>query len=547
MMRLQGRDSVTKLEGTFKKFLSLLVLVMMGMYFSTSVSGMSVQLGSTLMAFFATALAVLVISLYVELGKENVKQHVRESKLTQMLYSASKSDWAKAIFIGGFNVMLPTWLLLNLLKQKVKIFRGTQEVEGRFTKTGRQFVDELYKWKWASILVKICLLGELFFTLQVGVAKVTYIFLSWLNAELASVDFAVVIFIIFFIGYTMFLAPPVPGVPVYVFCGIVVADKGRKLDSIGFGLGCTIACLLAWCLKLAACTGQYMIGYLAGKYLSIQALIGVDKVPTRAIEQLLKVKGLSVGKVAVLVGGPDWPTSVTCGILKLNIPQMLLGTAPVFFVSSPCVLAGAFIARVTVGEDSIWSALANTFTGLAVAGQAAAGLVAVKSITKVVESDGDELAKPRPEHEAVARLTQEQEAMQRIYDEVTDFKVLPLWRRLVICIAAGAQLMSGFIFAMGGEYCFRPFAVSSNIKAPYEENGLDGSAFNIVKPPGWCALALFSLGVCLHIFFAKDTGRLAAKRLEDQKSGNIEAPDASMVGNRDSEDVVDVVEATDKE
>jgi hypothetical protein len=40
-----------------------------------------------------------------------------------------------------------------------------------------------------------------------------------------------------------------------------------------------------------------------------------------------------LGKVCILVAGPDFPTSVLCGILKLNIPQMLLGTTPVIFVS----------------------------------------------------------------------------------------------------------------------------------------------------------------------------------------------------------------------
>ena len=43
--------------------------------------------------------------------------------------------------------------------------------------------------------------------------------------------------------------------------------------------------------------------------------------------------GFALGKVCILVAGPDFPTSVLCGILKLNVPQMLLGTTPVIIVS----------------------------------------------------------------------------------------------------------------------------------------------------------------------------------------------------------------------
>jgi len=525
LLDLDISSNVNKLESRLKLFLGFLVLCMMGMYFSCSMSGASFQLGTALMAFFASALFVLLAVMYYELGHKNVQKHVNQSKLTQMLLAAGGSDWARAMFVGALNVSLPTFLFLNILKQKVKILVGKTDSDDKFTPDIRKFVDALSTWNWTSLFTKICLLGELFFVMQVGVAKMTYIFLSWLNNALSDVDFVLVIVLIFFIGYTMFLLPPVPGIPVYVFCGIVVAEQGRKLDSVGFEWGCVIAMVLAWALKLAACTGQYMIGFGAGQYVSIQALIAVDKVPTRAIESILKERGITVGKVSVLVGGPDWPTSVTCGILKLNIPQMLIGTAPVFFVSSPCVLAGAFLGRVVVGEDSIYSALANTFTGLAIIGQMGCGFMAVKSITKVVEKKAEALAMPRPEHQAVEELSRKQAELQAKYDEVTEFGGLNYFRKATIFGAAACHLLSGFVFAMGGEYCFLPFAVSSDIGAAHEENGLNGDVFSIVLFPGRVALGVFGLGVVLHLIFSKDFGRMAANEL---KGGNDRA---SLKGN----------------
>merc|ERR1719182_653257 len=88
-----------------------------------------------------------------------------------------------------------------------------------------------------------------------------------------------------------------------------------------------------------------MIGYYMGKSVKVQQLIQVDKKFTRAIEQILDTRGLNLPKVSILVGGPDWPTSVLCGILKLNLFQCCLGTLPVIFVSAPCVIAGAFLAN----------------------------------------------------------------------------------------------------------------------------------------------------------------------------------------------------------
>merc|ERR1719327_2619027 len=202
--------------------------------------------------------------------------------------------------------------------------------------------------------------------LQIGVSKATYIFLSWLNTELTDTPLAVVCILVFLIGSTMFLLPPVPGLPVYIFAGILLGAKGTQTPAVGFWGGIAIASFLSLFTKLCACVGQYMIGYFLGRSVKVQQLIGVDKVPTRAIEKVLKSRGLNPGKVALLVGGPDWPTSVTCGIIGVNIPQMLLGTLPVGTLLIPCVLAGACLGRVTPGKDDVWSMMANGWSMFAV-------------------------------------------------------------------------------------------------------------------------------------------------------------------------------------
>jgi membrane protein DedA with SNARE-associated domain len=196
------------------------------------------------------------------------------------------------------------------------------------------------------------------FTLQVLFAKLTYIFLSWLNSKLESAPFGLVCVLVVIVGFSMFMLPPVPGIPVYIFSGIVISAQALRVEWIGFFGSVLLAVVLSLITKLIACVGQYSIGACLGSSIKIQQLIGVDQVPTRAIEKLLNQRGLRPSKVAILMGGPDWPVSVTCGILRVNIPQMLLGTLPVVVISTPCVMAGSFLTRVTgcSGQEDKWAA-----------------------------------------------------------------------------------------------------------------------------------------------------------------------------------------------
>lgn len=66
----------------------------------------------------------------------------------------------------------------------------------------------------------------------------------------------------------------------------------------------------------------------------------------RAIRYCLMQKGLSPAKIAILCGGPDWPTSVLCGILRVPLHEALIGTAPVLVLYlAYTVLAGAFTLK----------------------------------------------------------------------------------------------------------------------------------------------------------------------------------------------------------
>jgi membrane protein DedA with SNARE-associated domain len=398
-------------------------------------------------------------------------------------------------------------------------FRSAADPKDRLSPTGRKLFNVIAQFNWTSILLKLCMLSELFFTFQVGVTKATYVFLSWLNEALVDVSLALVCVIVFVVGNLMFLLPPVPGLPVYIFGGILIGAKGQQeFGEGGIWWGCLIASFLCLCTKLVACTGQYMIGYFLGKSVKIQQLIAVDKVGTRAIERVLKSKGLNPYKVSILVGGPDWPTSVTCGIIGVNIPQMLIGTIPVASLLTPCVLAGACLGQVKPGEANMWQTAAQGFTAFAAAVNAASAAYAVYAVSKTLQKHGDELAKPRPEHAKVAELTRSEEAWVAKYNEVSKWSTLSVSWKGMLAVTTAFLYLSNFCFVVLEELAFRPFAVSSSIGDSYGNTGLEGKWYTVVRPVGVALLVVFFIGVILHLIFVHFMSKFTSAGLALAKS-----------------------------
>lgn len=73
----------------------------------------------------------------------------------------------------------------------------------------------------------------------------------------------------------------------------------------------------------------------------------------QGLKELLIEKGMTLPKVSILVGGPDWPTSVLAGILDCSLLQCLIGTIPCVFQASCAVISGAMLSRTGIPYDSM--------------------------------------------------------------------------------------------------------------------------------------------------------------------------------------------------
>ena len=61
--------------------------------------------------------------------------------------------------------------------------------------------------------------------------------------------------------------------------------------------------------------------------MSVRAAVKPNSKVMKAFVVLLRQPGINFAKVSIMCGGPDWPTSVICGFLKLPMGNLLLGRA----------------------------------------------------------------------------------------------------------------------------------------------------------------------------------------------------------------------------
>ncbi|KAF4659343.1 hypothetical protein FOZ61_004819 [Perkinsus olseni] len=491
-------------EASLKTFVVFTSLLVMCFWIASSIAGSSSSMSGAVMGFAGAGSLVLFIWAFMAFGKARLLEVAHKSPLVASLLDMASSDWARAFFICIVNVGLLVAVLLDFLRQCVRSLWWTNrplEERGMVSHGMRAFLERIRGWHWGSVLKKICLLCLLYYCLWVGVAKVTYVFLSWLNERLETMSLAAVVGIIYIIGIIMFLLPPVPGVPVYVTAGIVISARSYCNDEgdescIGFWQGTVLAVIIGYILKLnAVVMQQKIIGEQLGKSIRIQKFVGVDKAGIRAIEKILRVPGYSMPKIAILCGGPDWPTSVLTGIMKLSVFQMVLGTMPCIFLIIPCVLSGALLNRT--GEGAVWGALASTV--LAVAGliQAAAMVFAAYILQDTLQKHHDELTAYRPEHEAVAELTRQEAMRNATISRLTEWAALPTLSKINLLLAASSLLMSCVLAGFFSTSCFHPFELTNRISEDLSEGGLDGSVWNLLKRAGWLSLGLFAAGWAL--------------------------------------------------
>jgi len=354
--------------------------------------------------------------------------------------------------------------------------------------------------------------GLLYVIFMAVVAKFTVVLLAWLIETTAEMNLVLVTVIIIAVGLSLFLLPPVPGVPIYLTGGILIPNVGQRVLG-GIAPAVIYTCFVSIALKLLACTlQQKAIGVpLSGK-VYIRQLVGMNSGLIRTMRLVLGQRGLNIAKVAILVGGPDWPTSVLCGIMDLGLFQILLGTLPVFFLIVPTVLAGTFVwmsgLQMCSEKDVLEEACdyfdaspkydyATTLSAIFLTGagmvQSGSMVVATVYLEAAVRTRGGELD-AIPIDKEVA-LADEMDAEKRlIFDEVTQWHLIPLFMKLNLLLGSFCIIVSCYLLGIIGG-CFVPFQLGGGytFSGELDNKGLDGNVTNFVLRNGVIAMGCFGL------------------------------------------------------
>lgn len=455
--------------------------------------------GSALAGFIVTiALCLLVeatLAVAIVVGWERLLRPLRSGKARARVEALRSSNWIRAAVLLALLPVLPLACGVAALNQLARRLTGVQLEPGdeKLCVTRafhRQLAHVREHWPWASVLHCACVLCLGTVVMVVGVLNGTSVFLSALNDYLRSFPLSQTVAIYMAVGLCMFLCPVVPGVPVYITGGIVVTAAAEP--SMGFAGGMALAAAVGWVVKMLSVLVQHVgIGARCGQSVAIRQLVAINSVNTRAMRLTLAPPGLNLRKVCILIGGPDWPTTVMTGILGLPVSQMLLGSTPVILLIAPTVMAGAFLLKPPT--DAFASSMQSVMLAVASMVQAAALLAAFYFVADVASKREAEIV-ALPLDEAVAAADELSAQRARVRGVASDWRrdgFTPAMRRLLLCATACCALPA-YAVMLAGERCFVSFAVSDSIAAK-----LGGDVANVVRPPGWACLGASAAGYAL--------------------------------------------------
>jgi hypothetical protein len=509
---------------TVRVFALCLVLVAAGLYTYTSAYGSSPELADATLFFALAGLVVLSAVAANVIGVEKLQASLKGTPLAKSLTaSIGASDVVKALLLVGGWAPVTVYLCLSALKQRLRkavwLRRGREEfasADGRLvvrrsdwlTRTATGLWELLCSWEWTSVLRKSVWVGIVLVILSLTSALLP-VLVAYLRVAIVSAGVPVwaVVLIVTFIGFILFMLPPVPGAGIYYMAPVILTQVMEFYTAIG------VSVALSFFLKLFALViQQKVVGERLGALVSVRSLAMVNSVHTRAVREVLSPPGWTGGKVAVLIGGPDWPTSVLTGILKLNVWSMMAGTTPILVIIVAFVVNGAYL---TVRErDQTTRLVYNVSIAVALAVGVGAQLLALHYIVEMVERKRPELeAEPKDPEVEASDLAKAEQA--RLFIEATRWTgaapgltPMPLWVKGTLLLAVVSQIGVTYILGLYQALVFVTFTYADSI-----EEALGGVWWRIVTFEGRIVLLAW-LGSCvlLYVFRAWAKLRVAAYR-----------------------------------
>mmetsp|Transcript_72591 Transcript_72591/g.206731 ORF Transcript_72591/g.206731 Transcript_72591/m.206731 type:complete len:641 (+) Transcript_72591:120-2042(+) len=396
------------------------------------------------------------------------------------------------------------------------------------TLEARRYLRTVTSWDWTRVLTFGCYCGLGYLCMAVLVGRMTNVLLSVLIEQFETLSWLESSGMFIVVGVGMFLCPVIPGVPVYLTGGILLTAKCK--DEMGEAGAMAYAILVCLVLKLCASVIQQKgIGENMAGSLTVRRTVGVNSTLVRAMRVILQEPGLTVSKVTVLSAGPDWPTSVVCGVLRLPIGPIILGTIPVLMLIIPTVLAGGFMYLAGSPEATkTQSTLQTMFTAISLLVMVLCSGVMVACVNDALSSRRDEIA-AIPIDKEVEAADAKNEHHRKLSTEAIRWPRVPTTWRVVLVLALMCLSLATYAIAYDAGACFKDFVLGDPKHTV--ELRLDGNVVNIVKPTGQLALSIFAAGMLLLLLFKKlyagPAVRAYLSRLDEHVGSGIDMSDTS--------------------
>jgi len=515
------------------------IFILFAMWVTTSLAGTAAGVTSALAALTLASFVASAMFIAVSFSKEERAQNsVAVFERLRQKYG-KHLDVARGLFVVTCAPIIMVYLGLSMMNQLIRrcgIWPCSQPAGtegGIFTTRTRRQVEVMKSWDRAKVFTYATYWGIAFITLQVLVSRLANVFLSWMIEKTAGFGLGAVTVIMCLVGVMMFLLPPVPGVPVYLTLGIVLPAQGHQ--SLGWVGSIMYASGVGLILKLfSSALQQKCIGENMARFVKIRQLVGINSLLMKSMRLVLGKKGLSVSKVAILIGGPDWPTSVLCGILRLSLLQIMVGTIPIIFLIFPTCLSGALLYMASIENDTgnpefPWAGTASTITlSVTAIVQFGAMIVAAYYLERTARQEADAVAAIEDDRE-VKEADDKAEHLKKCYEEVTQWGLIPCGAKLLLQSALGFIVTSCYMVQLFSSYCFVPHSLTDSI----EEN-LDGKVSNLFLPLGWVSLGLFCLSIML-IYLFQSWGTQKAEKLANGAVVSASPDEASIDDNSSAE------------
>jgi len=549
-------------EEEIARFSKVWVFLLFGMWISASLasagSGLSIALAAiTLSAFMASG--VFLAFCYSQIEREERIQRIFNNLLDK--YKAYLNPMRGVLVItcapialfyfavSGLKQNIRSWKCLSSPSDLPQITASMSMVAEMswLTVEARRLVQEFLRWDRVAVYTWSIYAGLAFMTLNVA-SKFTTLFLSWLIDNTRHMELGVVTGIMISVGVIMFLLPPVPGLPIYLTMGVIIIPVGGEKMGITWSIFYAIGVSLLLKL-LATFLQQKMIGGLLRNRVGIRQLTQVNSTPIRAMKLLLNEKGLGIAKVSILCGGPDWPTSVLCGIMGLPLIPVLVGTLPVVVLVVPTVLAGSFTYMSSMEDDDgraqyAWAQVASTLSATAAA-LVLFGfmLLAAYHIENTLSTRGEEMDAMPLDTEVKVKEDKE-ENYKKAYGMVTEWNKVPILMKIVVSQAVSCMVVCCYTVQLFQRSCFVPYNLTDTIEVQ-----LKGNWRNLVKDLGWMSLGLFVMSTflfCWFVFWAKRKATLMCDEAEKKRRRSILSRESNSILS-EKEEINHIITFTESE